>query len=64
MNKLLFYTSYAVVDPAGNLASGRVEDSMLLHKKFAQSANFLCKSIQKYHAAAGEAGFHRVKRPV
>jgi hypothetical protein len=28
---------------AGDIAAGRAEDPILLHKKFAQGANFLCK---------------------
>jgi hypothetical protein len=37
------YTTYAVVDPTGDAASGRAEDSMLFHKNFTQSAKFLWK---------------------
>jgi len=33
--------SYAVPDLKGISASGRVEDFILFHKKFAQGANFL-----------------------
>jgi len=34
-------TTYAVVDPIGDSASGRAEETIFFHKKFAQSANFL-----------------------
>jgi hypothetical protein len=37
----VIYTSYAVVDPIGDSASGRAEETIFFHKKFAQSANFL-----------------------
>ncbi len=36
----LINTRYAVPDQAGHSASGRAEDSILLHSKFAQGANF------------------------
>ncbi len=34
-------TTYAVAHPKGNFASGRAEDSILFHKNFARSAEFL-----------------------
>ncbi|MFP4439492.1 MAG: hypothetical protein ACLFVO_19795 [Chloroflexaceae bacterium] len=42
---------------AGNIATGRVEDSILFPKKFAQSADFR-KNKKEYHAAAGESAIH------
>jgi len=59
--KHLHNTSYAIVDPAGNFASGRAEVTRSFPKKFAQSANFLGKE-ETCHAAAGEDGFHLAKR--
>jgi hypothetical protein len=35
--------SYAVGSLEGDIASGRAEDFILLHKTFAQRANVLCK---------------------
>jgi hypothetical protein len=35
----------------------------LFHKKI-HFVNFFVKKKKVYHAAAGESGFHRVKRPV
>jgi hypothetical protein len=52
-----------VPNPDAGFASGRAEDYMLFHKKI-HSVNFFVKKIKTYHAAAGESGFHRVKRPV
>jgi len=37
------------------IASGRAEDSTLVHKKI-HNVNFFVNKIQKYHAAAGESG--------
>jgi hypothetical protein len=54
---------YAVTNPAEHFASGRAEDSILFHKKI-HCVNFFVKKIKKYHAAAGESGFHLGKRPV
>jgi len=45
-------------------ASGRAEDSILFHKNVAHHATFLWKRKNEYHAAAGESGVHRMKRPV
>jgi hypothetical protein len=53
----------AIPDLAGGIASGRTEDPTLFHKKI-HNVNFFVKKKQKYHAAAGESGFHRVERPV
>jgi hypothetical protein len=55
---------YAVAHPKGIFASGRAEPTILFGKKVAWSATFFPKRSKKYHAAAGEAGFHLVKRPV
>ena len=35
------YRTYAVVDPIGDSASGRAEETIFVHKKFALCANFL-----------------------
>jgi len=48
---------YAILGLTVDSVSGRGEDSMLLDKKVAQSATFLSKSIQTYHAAAGDSPF-------
>jgi hypothetical protein len=57
--------SYAVTDPEGNFASGRAEQDILVSGNVgSQNQHFLKKIIIEYHAAAGEAGVHRVKRPV
>jgi hypothetical protein len=40
-SNLLIDTSYAVIDPAGDSASGRAEETIFFHKKFALCANFL-----------------------
>jgi hypothetical protein len=66
--KLLFlcyailYTSYAVPSPEVDIASGRAEDSRSFSQKTSQR-NFFVKKKKTYHAAAGESGFHLVKRP-
>jgi len=35
------YTTYVVTDPTEDSASGREEETIFFHKKFAHSANFL-----------------------
>ncbi|MFP4440527.1 MAG: hypothetical protein ACLFVO_25115 [Chloroflexaceae bacterium] len=45
----------AVSRLAGFIASGRAEDSTLVHKKI-HVVNFFVNKIQKYHAAAGGSG--------
>jgi hypothetical protein len=57
------YTSYAVSFREENIVSGRAGDSILFHKNL-HIVQIFVKKIQKYHAAAGESRFHRVKRPV
>jgi hypothetical protein len=49
---------------AEDSASGRVEATILVHTHFCTSCKNVCEQEKKYHAAAGESGFHRVKRPV
>jgi hypothetical protein len=58
------YTTYAVTDPAGNLASGRAEEPRSCSRKFGSQSQIFVNKKQKYHAAAGESDFHRVKCPV
>jgi len=50
--------------PKSPFASGRVEDPLLVHKNVARCATFLWTRKTTYHAAAGESGFHRIKRSV
>jgi len=45
----------AVSRLAGFIASGRAEDSPLVHKKI-HIVNFFVNKVKKYQAAAGEAG--------
>jgi len=50
---------------AGVMASGRAEDMVSFSRNVGSSSqHFVKKKINKYHAATGESGFHRVKRPV
>ncbi|MFP4438157.1 MAG: hypothetical protein ACLFVO_12985 [Chloroflexaceae bacterium] len=54
----------AILRLAGDITSGRAEETILFDKKFAHSANFLSNKIKMYHAAAGESGFHLGTCPV
>jgi hypothetical protein len=48
---------------AGDIASGRAEET----RSFSQNnsrCELFCEKEKTYHAAVGESGFHRVKRPV
>jgi hypothetical protein len=58
--------SYAVTDLEAHFASSRAEQTILVPEHVAQGAT--CsgtrKERNKYHVAAGESGFHRVKRPI
>jgi hypothetical protein len=54
----MIYPRYAVVAPAGNFAGGRVEPNILFYENFARCAKIFVKKIKKYHATAGEDGFH------
>jgi hypothetical protein len=56
--------SYAVTDPEDSSASGRVEATILFHTHFCTMCKNVCEKGKQDHAAAGESGFHRVKRPV
>jgi len=51
----VIYTSYAVTDPKAYCASGRAEDSMLLHKTLHEVQRFVQKK-KAYHAVAGKSG--------
>jgi len=47
-----------------DIASSRAELDILISQKFGSQSQIFVKKLQTYHAAAGEAGFHLVKRPV
>jgi hypothetical protein len=55
-------TSYAVIAPARSFASGRAEEDLFFPEWFGFRPNHSGKKKRTYHAAAGEAGFQRVKR--
>ncbi|MFP4441304.1 MAG: hypothetical protein ACLFVO_29075 [Chloroflexaceae bacterium] len=48
---------------AGDIAAGRVEETQSFFTKM-HNVHFCEKRKKAYHAAAGESGFHWVKRPV
>jgi len=55
-------TSYAVPDLEGHIASGRAEKPDIFTKN--SLYEFFVKKNKPYHAAAGESGFHLMKRLV
>ncbi len=58
----VIHRTYAVTRLEADIASGRVEDPMLVHKKI-HVVNFFVNKKKVSHAAAGESGVHRIKRP-
>jgi len=53
----------AILHLVGHIASGRAEGIRSFSQKNSQR-DFFVKKKRVYHAAAGESGFHQVKRPV
>jgi hypothetical protein len=47
-----------------DIASGRAEQTRSFSQKFGSQRQIFVKKDKTYHAAAGESGFHRMKRPV
>jgi len=47
----------------GDIASGRAEETRSFSQKNSR-CEFFCEKEKMYHAAAGESGFNRMKRPV
>ncbi len=57
-------TRYAVLHGKIFFASSRVEETRSFSRNFGSPSQNFVKKIKQYHAAAGESGFHLVKRPV
>ena len=51
-----------VTNPEGHVASGRAEETILVHEILHYVQNFVNKK-KKYHAAAGESSQYRVQMP-
>jgi hypothetical protein len=47
-----------------DIASGRVEENISFAQKRCTLCNIFVQKHKKYHAAAGDSAFHRMKRPV
>ncbi len=56
--------TYVVSSAEADIVSGRAEQDILFGKKVALRATFFPKREKMYHAAAGEADFHLIKRQV
>jgi hypothetical protein len=56
--------SYAVTNPKGNFADGRAEETRSFSRHVGSKSQHVVKRYIKYHAAAGESGFHLVNRLV